>query len=314
MRIIHDIHSFELPDEKSVLTLGVFDGLHKGHLSLLKRLDHISRKGYKKVLVTYHPHPDQVLGKSAGGRTELFTYEEKLGLLQKYRLDYCIFLPFTTELAAMSAEDYLRKILIQKLKAKHIIIGYDQTFGHRRTGDFGFLESRKPVYSYDLEQIQEVRFKKEIVSSSLIRRLISEGNIKEANRYLGHDFFLTGTVIRGNQRGRKIGFPTANLDVASTKVLPADGVYKGYCKIAGKYYRMMLNIGRNPTFSLDFLSIEAHILDWKDSLYGETLRVFLTDRIRDEKKFSGPEELSEQIKKDAKSARKVNLLFIKPGV
>jgi riboflavin kinase/FMN adenylyltransferase len=298
MQIVHNLQTFQPDWQHASLTLGVFDGIHLGHQALLKKIQ-IQKDSYKRVLVTYHPHPDLVLGKiKEEYGIELFTYEEKLSLLQKYDIDVVVFLEFTKEFANTTAEDYLKNILIDKLRAKYIVIGYDQCFGKNRQGNYQFLLEKSKKYDFVVEQIEPVLFEGEVVSSSRIRNLLKNGEIEKANQLLNKYFYITGTVVKGFQRGRTIGFPTANLDIPTTKVIPKIGVYRGYCEYGGIYYRAMINIGYNPTFNNQLLSVEAHVLDFDKNIYGEQVRFLFVDRLRDEKKFSGIEELKEQLQKD----------------
>ncbi|MCS7206217.1 MAG: bifunctional riboflavin kinase/FAD synthetase [Leptospiraceae bacterium] len=305
MLIIHDLDSFRPDWSHANITLGVFDGIHIGHQELLKRIQR-KRDSYKRILVTYHPHPDIVLGKRREKYgMELFTYEEKVSLLQKYDIDVVVVLPFTQELANTTAEIFLEKILVEKLKAKYIVIGYDQCFGKGREGNFEFLKKREEKYGYHVEQLSPVKIDDKIVSSSRIRELLKAGEIRQANLLLGKNFFITGTVVKGFQRGKLIGFPTANLDVPLTKVIPKIGVYIGYCELGGVLYKAMINIGFNPTFNNQLLSIEAHILNFDKLIYGEIVKFHFVDRIRDEMKFSSVDELRNQLQKDREMADKL---------
>lgn len=307
MLIVHNIYKFKPDWEHSSLTLGVFDGIHLGHQELLKKIQK-QKDSYKRVLVTYYPHPDLVLGKKKEEYgTELYTYEEKLSLLQQYDIDVVVFLEFNSELANTSAEDYLKNILIDKLKAKYIVIGYDQCFGKNRQGNYQFLLEKSKKYDYIVEQIEPVLYENEIVSSSKIRQLIKDGYIEKANKMLGRTYCITGTVVKGFQRGRLIGFPTANLDIPITKVIPKIGVYRGFCEYGGKIYKTMMNIGYNPTFNNQLLSVEANILDFDLNIYGEQIKLYFCDRIRDEIKFASIEELKEQLKKDKVQTEKLNI-------
>lgn len=309
VHIIHDLEQFEAPWNSSVLTLGVFDGMHTGHQALIQRLQKPSRKrDSARVLVTYHPHPDFVLGKRASlAGLELYTYEEKLALFQRFDLDAVIFLPFTMELARMTALRYLKEILLGKLKANHIIIGYDQCFGRGRKGNYQFLKQMSKRYGFRVERIAAIRARGKTVSTSRIRQLISSGDIKRANQLLGHQFFLTGLVVRGSQMGAKLGFPTANLEVPESKLLPQGGVYTAVAEYGSERYRAMVNIGTKPTFGGAQLSIEAHLLEFSGDLYGRRLRLFFTERLRDEQKFPSVEALVAQLAKDRKRASRVKL-------
>jgi riboflavin kinase/FMN adenylyltransferase len=279
------------------VTPGVFDGIHRGHQALIKRL--LKKKAGARVLLTYHPHPDLVLGKRKDPEGyELFTYEEKLSLFQRYALDAVVFLPFTVELARMTALRYLKEILLGKLRAKHIVIGYDQCFGRGRKGDYAFLKLMSRKYDFAVDRVKAVRGFGPVISSSQIRASLAAGEPEKAARLLGHPYFITGIVVRGFQRGRLIGFPTANLEVPRSKVIPREGVYTARVMRDGKTYRAMVNIGKNPTFDGKQRSIEAHILDFEEDLYGQELRVHFHKRIRDEMRFSSVEELRLRLLRD----------------
>ncbi len=305
MQIIQNLDKFNPEWESSVITLGIFDGIHLGHQALLKMLQK-KKDSFARVLVTYYPHPDIVLGKIKNEyATELFTYDEKLSLLQKYNIDIdaVIFLNFTKELASTSADEYLKRILIDKIKAKHIVIGYDQCFGKNREGNHEFLLKKSSVYNFTVERIEPILYENEIVSSSKIKVLLKEGNIELANKMLGKYFFITGTVVKGFQRGRLIGFPTANLSIPITKVIPKIGVYRGYCEYGGKFYKAMINIGYNPTFNNQLLSVEGHILDFEQNIYGEQIKFHFESRLREEIKFKGIDELKKQLEIDRESTK-----------
>lgn len=310
MDIVHNLENYNPYWNEASLTLGVFDGMHLGHQALTDRLQKRShKKGRARVLVTYDPHPDLVLGKTKSTNgTELYTYQEKLALFQSFDIDSVVFLKFTRELAQMTALKYLKDILLGKLKAKNIIIGYDQCFGKGRKGDYEFLKLMSKKYDYTVDRIKPVKYKRNIISSSRIRNEIREGNLQLANEMLGHNFFVTGTVVRGFQRGKRIGYPTANLETPSSKVLPGEGVYTAIADHGGKLYRSMVNIGKNPTFQNERLTIEAHLLDFDSDLYGKGLRLHFDSKIRDEMRFDGPEELTAQLDKDRAITEKMKLL------
>ncbi|MCB1168946.1 MAG: bifunctional riboflavin kinase/FAD synthetase [Leptospiraceae bacterium] len=309
MHIVKDLDGFVPFWERASLTLGVFDGMHRGHQKIIQRVQKRSKKArHARILLTYHPHPDIVLGKRDSLRgAELFTYEEKLALFQRFSLDVVVFMPFTKELASMTALRYLREILLGKLRARNIVIGYDQCFGRGRKGNYEFLKLMSKKYDFEVDRIEAVKSKGEIISTSRIRREIQAGNVAEANRLLGHDYFLTGTVVRGFQRGESIGYPTANLDVAETKLIPGEGVYGAVCEWGGQHYRAMVNIGKNPTFQNEQMTIEANILDFKGDLYGETLRLYFLHRLREELAFASVNELVDQLGRDEKATRKMTV-------
>lgn len=308
MLIIHDIESFTAPWQECALTLGVFDGMHRGHRALVDRIARRSRWTRRaRILVTYFPHPDLVLGKRDAARSELYTYNEKLALYQRFDLDAVVFLPFTRDFARMTALRYLKSILLEKLKATRIVIGYDQRFGRGRKGDFDFLKKMSRRYPFKVEQIGAVKYRGEPVSTTRIRELLSRGEVERANRLLGHEFFVSAMVIRGRQRGRTIGFPTANLEVPETKQLPAEGVYACIAEYGGKRYRAMTNVGRNPTFGGGVLNVETHLLDFNDDLYGRELRLYFRERLREERKFESIDHLKDQLLMDRAATARVKL-------
>ena len=309
MLIVHDLNNFKAKWGSATLTLGVFDGMHLGHQALIRELQRSREEnGTARVLVTYHPHPDIVLGKKKHLQhpVEIYTYEEKLALLQEFELDAAVFLPFTVQLSNMPASRYLQEILLKKLRAKHIIIGYDQCFGRGRKGNYEFLKKRETRLEYRVDKIDVVRDGQgRIISSSIIRTLIQTGKLEEANRMLGRDFFITGTVVRGRGVGGKLQFPTANLEPPENKLIPSDGVYAGVAEWGGRRLNAMINIGKNPTFHQDTLSVEAHLLNFTGNLYGEQIRIHFKQRMRDEIEFASSEELISQLKKDKIEASRI---------
>ena len=301
MHIVRDLERFTPDWRGAVVTLGVFDGFHRGHRSLLEKIQKRSRKlGLAQVLLTYHPHPDVVLGKRGESASELYVLSERLALLQQFELDAAVILPFSKELARMTALRFLKEILLKKLLARHIVIGYDQCFGRGRKGDYKFLKSMGVRYSYTVERIGAVRWFGRTISTTLIRNLLSEGRVERANRLLGHEFFVTAMVVRGSSRGKELGFPTANLEVPLSKLLPAEGVYAACVDWAGRRFRAMVNIGRAPTFQRRDLTVEAHLLGFEGDLYGRQLRLVFLHRIRDEMQFESVEALKRQLEVDRK--------------
>ena len=303
-----------------MLTFGVFDGLHRGHQALLKEVQKQSRKNKKKparVLLSYYPHPDFVLGKrSPETSTELYSYEEKLSLLKKLDLDALCFLRFTPELARMTALHYLREILLKKLRATCIIIGYDQHFGQGRKGNYAFLKKMASSYHFQVKQVQALKYRREILSSTNIRKHIARGEIARANALLGYPFFMQAVVKRGEQRGRSLGFPTANLQVSPGKAIPLEGVYAGFADWKGKRLRAMISVGKKPSFTalnkIEKSEIEAHLLDFdeKKNLYGQHITLFFQKFLRKQIKFNSAQELIMQLEKDKKLSKKIKFLRI----
>lgn len=298
MLIISDLDDYEPDWKESVLTLGDFDGIHKGHRYLIeKTVETAAGRGAAPVLVTYDPSPKKVL-KKLKHDSLIYTKDEKICLLQNFPLKAVVFIPFSDEFARISARRYLHEILLKKLKAKHIILGYDHHFGRNRRGNYSYLKMAAQKYPFEVERIQPVKLIRSPVSSTRIRDYLSTGHIKKANKLLTEPYFIRNTVIRGRQRGSSIGVPTANLRVPPEKLLLSEGVYYGRADYGGRSYKTVVNIGFNPTFENVDLSVEAHLLDFNKDIYGEALTVYFYEKIRDEQKFDGIEQLVGQIKKD----------------
>lgn len=309
MLIIHDLEPFQADWEACVLTLGVFDGLHRAHQSLLKEVQrHGNKRKRARVLLTYSPHPDFVLGKRSSfeSNRELCTRQEKISLLEKFNLDAVCFLRFTPELARMRALAYLKKILLDKLRAVYIIIGYDQHFGRGRKGNYAFLKKMSFRYPFQVKRIPALKYRRELISSSNIREHIATGKIERANSLLGYSFFMQARVKRGEQRGRKLGFPTLNLETPLEKLVPPEGVYAGFANWDKRCFRAMISIGNKPSFTGSKNSkekgkeIEAHLLDFneKKELYGQNITLFFEKYLREQVKFNSAEELIIQLEKD----------------
>ncbi|HMV42416.1 MAG TPA: bifunctional riboflavin kinase/FAD synthetase [Leptospiraceae bacterium] len=304
MKVFNDIQEIEgnVPNG-SVITLGNFDGIHIGHLSLIKRVKEVSKaKKLPSILVTYFPNPAIVLGKKKNLKS-IYTEEIKRELIESFSLDMLLTIPFTHEFSTMHAYEFTKNILVDKLKPHHIIIGFNHFFGKDRQGDFAFLQSHAEEFDYSVEKIDQVYFNGEPVSSSNIRTYIQNGDIAKANSVLTRPVMIRGKVVKGFQRGRQIGFPTANIQLAGESLIPPDGVYSVFVVINQKKYKAMLNIGKNPTFENQDQSIEAHIFDFNEEIYGQTIDCHFIDRIRDEIKFSGIDALKEQLQKDAIAAK-----------
>ncbi|TGK01157.1 bifunctional riboflavin kinase/FAD synthetase [Leptospira langatensis] len=306
MKILRSLENLKSQLKTStVVTLGNFDGIHLGHQALLERTKEISlEKGLPSCVVTYYPNPALVLGKDKdlGGIT---TQADKENLIESYGIDWLIVVPFTLEFAQMEAEDFLKNILIQELGAKSILIGFNHCFGKGRRGDFELLQKYSSEFGYDLEKLDPVFLGGTKLSSSYIRSLLREGKVAEAEECLGREFSVSGTVVEGHKRGRAIGFPTANVKPFPELILPGVGVYAGHTEVEGKAYPSMINIGNNPTFGDNAIALESHIFDFSGDIYGKTVRVSFSERIRAEVKFSGVDALVEQLKKDETVSRKI---------
>ncbi|TGK29694.1 bifunctional riboflavin kinase/FAD synthetase [Leptospira yasudae] len=288
-----------------VVTLGNFDGIHLGHQALLDRVLQVSKQtGLSSCVVTYDPNPAIVLGKNPEMKS-LMTFSDKEEWIRRQGIDYLVVLPFNKELAEMSAETFLEDILLKQLKAKNIIIGFNHCFGKGRRGNYELLKEYSDKLKYSVEKVDPVFLEEIKLSSSYVRTLVSEGNVKEAARCLNRSYSVSGTVVGGHKRGRQIGFPTANVQFNPDILIPGIGVYAGFTTVEGTAYPSMINIGRNPTFGENAVTLESNIFDFQKEIYDQTVRVTFTERIRDEVKFSGVESLIAQLKQDEISARKI---------
>ena len=291
------------PGKPLVATIGFFDGVHRGHQFLIKQVcDEAKASGMESAVITFDEHPRKVLHQDYQPRL-LSTLEEKLILLSRTGIDNAVVLHFDREMAGLSAHDFMEKVLRDRLNVKKLIIGYDNRFGHNRAE--GFDDYVRMGHEMGIEVIQSQAFSLDgvNVSSSYIRKLIEKGELELANKCLGYPYAIYGKVVSGYQEGRKLGFPTANLDLSgSGQLVPANGVYgvKVRLQDSMQYRRGMMNIGTRPTFNGKNLSIEAYIFDFSDDIYGQTLVAAFIHRIRDEHKFDSAEELSEQMRNDAK--------------
>lgn len=306
MKIIRSIDSISNEFETgSSLTLGNFDGIHVGHQTLLLRTVEVATElNLPSVVVTYHPNPAVVLGKKPNFKY-LTLEDEKEELIAQFGIDYLIVLEFTERLSKMSAEEFLEKIIIQKLNAKHIVIGYNHFFGEGRRGDFNLLDSNKEKFGYKVELKEAVLQLNSKISSSLIRSHLEKGEMHQAKSLLGRNYHLRGKVIEGAKRGRTIGFPTANMFVDENRLLPNFGVYACFIYIQGTCFSGMANIGFNPTFEGGKVHVEVNIFDFSEDIYGKSIELELVERIRDEKKFSGIDELKIQLTKDKESSLQI---------
>ena len=284
----------------AVVTTGTFDGVHFGHKKIISRLQDIANaESGETVIITFHPHPRLVLFPDDNNLRLLNTQEEKIELLKNCGIQHLVIIPFDKEFSRISSLDFVRNILVNQIGAKKLVIGYDHHFGRNREGSFEHLKEFGPLYGFDVEEIPEQDIDHIAVSSSKIRKSLLEGNIKPANEYLGYNYSLSGTVVKGNQRGRTIGFPTANILVDETrKLIPANGVYAAHAIVKGKKYTGMMNIGNRPTVGGGDITIEVNIFDFNEDIYGERISVNLFDKIRNEQKFESIELLKTQLLQD----------------
>ena len=306
VKIHHSIPTEILPH--AIVTMGTFDGIHLGHQALIQTMVKEAReKEGCSILLTFNPHPKQVLYPDSEPLKMIQTLSEKTNFLKNTGLDHLIILPFTIEMSRWSAEDFTRNVFVKGLNAQKIFMGYDHRFGKNRTGDFALMQSLSELYHFEIAKLSAVHMHALPISSTKIRSAIEYGEIKKANEMLGRPFSIQGTVIHGKKIGRTIQVPTANLgNIPSDKILPKNGVYIGKAKIDGQgnYHYCAINIGLRPTVNQDLsIHIEAHLLNFNEDIYDKNITLEWLDRIRDEVKFSSFEELVLQIKKDIEWVR-----------
>lgn len=299
--IIHtDLNNFNI--NTPILTIGVFDGVHLGHQKVLERLKKIAKeKDGESVVLTLWPHPRIVLDKDVEYLRLLNNIVEKKYLLSKTGIDHLIIIPFTKEFSELTACEFIEEYLVKKINVKHLVVGYNHQFGKDRKAGYEFLNECAQKFGFSIEKLDAKLVDNDKVSSTKIREFLISGYLDIANNYLGYEYFISGNVVEGNQIGRKIGFPTANIKIPEPyKQVPKDGVYAVRVKLNGDSYYGMLNIGSRPTIksTLRSKNIEVHILGFDQKIYNQTVTVSFIKRMRDEKKFNGLEELKQQLEKD----------------
>ena len=287
-----------------VLTMGNFDGLHLGHKAILDKVRAIAGElGGTPAVFTFESHPLCLLN-PANCPAQLTTLEERLSLFAQEGVKLTLCIPFTYELANLTAEQFLAQVVAEFIRPRQIVVGYDFAFGKNRRGDIHLLRQMQERYGYKVSQVEAVKVGGETVCSTLIRQKIVSGEVSEARLLLGRPYGVSGQVVRGKQRGASLGFPTANLSRV-TKQIPKPGVYAVSVEWAGKLYAGVANIGYQPTFGGDKLEIEVHLLDFKQDIYGENIILFFIERLRDEQAFTGPDQLKAQIAQDCSLARQI---------
>lgn len=286
-------------DRQTVVTIGTFDGVHAGHRKIIERLVNAAHANHlDSVVLTFFPHPRMVLQKESGIKL-INTIEEKRDLLEETGIDHLVVHPFTHQFSRLTALEFVRDILVNKLNAKKVIIGYDHRFGRNRTADINDLRKFGEEFGFEVEEISQQDVEEVAVSSTKIRKALSEGRVEKANLYLEHPFSLSGTIVKGRGLGKDLGYPTANLQIEEEyKLIPKNGVYTVRASIDGKMYFGMMNIGTNPTVGGKEQTIETYFFNLEKDLYGRRLQIELLVRIRDEKKFDSVEQLKVAMKQD----------------
>jgi riboflavin kinase / FMN adenylyltransferase len=296
---INDFHS----QRKTILTLGTFDGVHIGHKKILEKLVLNSHETlHESLLLTFFPHPRMVLQEKSEIKL-LNTIPEKIQLLEAIGIQSLVIHPFDEVFSRLTAEDFVTEILIKKLNIHKIVIGYDHRFGRNRTANIDNLIEFGEKYNFEVSQISAQEIDSISVSSTKIRNALTEGNVQLANEFLGYNYFITGQVTQGNQLGRTIGFPTANMMISENyKLIPKNGVYIVESEIDTHTYFGIMNIGYNPTVGGNQLKIEVHFFELNQDLYNKTLQISILKYIREEQKFDSIDELKNQINQDKSNA------------
>jgi riboflavin kinase/FMN adenylyltransferase len=306
MKIYHSIDDFTRLNY-GVVTSGTFDGVHIGHQKILHRLLEIAKKhGGETVVITFWPHPRMVLNPNEPPIKLLNTFEEKAELLRAQGVDHLLRIPFTREFSQISSQEFITKILVEKIGTKKLVIGYDHRFGKNREGSFEQLKLNGPAYGFEVEEIPRQDIDHVAVSSSKIRKALAAGDLDTATHFLGRPYSLSGRIIKGDKLGRVLGFPTANIDPDShDKLVPVEGIYAVQVLYSNALYGGMLYIGNRPTVDGSRRSIEVNIFDFDRDIYGETLQVSFIRLLRRDSKFEDLESLKEQLAKDKKAALRV---------
>lgn len=313
-RSIDELKNF---NKDTCVTIGNFDGVHMGHQKLISRTcEKATENGLESVVVTFDPHPLRVLVNSKTPPFITLT-EQKIELIAQQGPSCILALPFTKEMAALSPEEFISKYLVQGLSMKELVVGYDYALGKGRAGNYEVLSSLGRKMGYGVERLDPVIINDAVVSSTRIRDMVEEGNVWDVKPLLGRFYQVRGEVIHGMNRGGKLlGFPTANIKLED-ELFPKPGVYAIRVEVEGKVLPGVANIGTNPTFGNDTISVEAHIMDFSTDIYGSTIRVHFIQRIRSEKKFSGLDELKARINKDIELAKAI-LAYpeskVRPGI
>jgi len=288
----------------SVVTIGTFDGVHIGHRKILQRLlECAERNELESVILTFFPHPRTVLQQDSDIKL-INTIEERIQILEKTGLASLVIHPFTKEFSRLTAGEYVEQMLVNCLNVRHVIIGYDHRFGRNRNSNITDLASYGIQNNFTVEEISKQDVDDVAVSSTKIRKALSEGDIAKANSYLGYNFMLTGVVVKGKELGRKLNYPTANLHIKEDyKIIPKNGVYVVQSCIDKRTYFGMMNIGINPTLNGTTKTIETHFFDADFNLYEKQIQIEMLTRIRDEKKFDSLEQLQEAMQQDEDFSR-----------
>lgn len=305
MKIIKNLHDYS-PKTPLALSIGMFDGVHRGHQTIIKNLNIAAQnKDLESAILTFWPHPRTVFSSNDDLKL-LNTIEEKTYLLEKNNVEHLFLKEFDEEFRNLTGEEFVTQILVEKLNVKHLIIGHDHTFGKNRSGDFNLLQKMSSELGFDVVQVEAVDFQDRHISSTQIRNALMNAQITAANEMLGYHYSVSGEVIHGKKLGRTIGYPTANISVNPMKFLPKKGAYIVDVFVKNKQHKGMLSIGTNPTVEGKLLSVEVYILDFDGDIYGEQISVNFREFLHEEIKFDGLEKLIERLEEDKRLTENFN--------
>lgn len=292
----------------SVITVGTFDGVHAGHRVLMDTVhDKANERNARSVIVTFDPHPREIINPGDAGIKLLTTLQERREILEELGIDVLLVIPFDRDFSLLTAEEFIRDIIYKKVGVREFVIGYDHHFGRDREGTIETVERLGEELGFDAYVVSKQEVGEQAVSSTAIRKAISEeGNMRKASKMLQRPYRLSGTVVHGDKRGEEIGYPTANIKpVELRKIIPKEGVYAVQVKLGDQSFGGMMNIGRRPTFDGEGQTLEVNLFDFDSTIYGKTLQVKFIQRIRDEVKFGGIEELVNQLQEDERRAKEI---------
>jgi riboflavin kinase/FMN adenylyltransferase len=293
--------------ENTILTVGTFDGIHLGHQKIIKTLVEKSKaNNMRELVITFEPHPRKIVGKDNSIKI-LTTLDEKIELLSKLGVNNLLVINFTKEFSQLTADKFFQNIIIDKIGLKEIIIGHDHKFGKDRNGDEAKVSEIGKDFNFNVTPVEAVKIDSLTISSTLIRNCLLKGNVKDANKYIGRNYSLTGVVVTGDKRGKSLGYPTANIQTDNDdKMLPGIGIYAVKVQWNSLNLKGVMSIGMRPTFKdSNQIVVEVYIFDFDKNIYGEKLKVEVIERIREEKKFSSVDELIKEIKIDIKKSLEI---------
>lgn len=298
MKIINDLETKKLPSG-GICAIGNFDGIHLGHQLIFKKLiEESERLKVSSIVLTFFPHPLKILYPESEIKL-LYPREQKNNFISGFGVDFLVEIPFDLNFSKISPDDFIKIILVEKLKVRGVIVGGNFSFGNKKSGNVSLLKREGKKYNFFVKVIKSLKYKGFSVSSTGIRKLIQEGKIENANQMLGRLYSIKGKVVEGEKRGKKIGIPTINLELSNDLIL-SEGIYSGYTIIKNKKKKHLsaISIGKNPTFSGKKIVVESHLIDFSEEIYGREVEIFFYNKIRKQKKFKNVEELVENIKKD----------------